>query len=210
MRGFKTIESNDQSSRGSWVMKSKIWLLISGACLISIHLQADESDYGNRQFTINPGNVMDGMYNPMRNLFGGRYAPPHPYQPGYAYPGAGYGYPPPHPGYQPQGGVYPSYSPTQQLPAPSLGAQPSQTPAASDYSSATTPAEPTYYEQFRFRPLDKSDVSTGMAPKAAHETTGDQSILTPQQGYEPSLAMPPGTEAGQMKFRPLDKPGYTE
>jgi hypothetical protein len=197
-------------------MKSKIWLIISGAYLISIHLQADESDYGTRQFTINPGNVMDGMFNPMRNMFGGsnrysddyynyRYAPPPPYLPGYGYPGQ-------NPAYQfspQQGGMYPLYEPRQQAPAPSVSAPPPQAPPASDYIP-TAPAEPTYYEQFRFRPLEKSEISTQMPPAETAEVRRDQGILTPQQGYEPSLVIPPETGASQMKFRPLDKPGYSE
>jgi hypothetical protein len=194
-------------------MKTKIWLLFSGACLISTHPQADNSDYASRQFNINPGNVMEGMYNPMRNFFGGsnrypdnyyrsRSAPPPPYHPGYGYPGAGYGYPPTNPGYQPlpQRGVYPSYSATPEA-AP-------QTPPASGYDT-TVPGEPTHYENFRFRPLDNSGISADTAPQTVPETTVDQGGLTPQQGYEPSLTMPQGAEADQMKFRPLDQPGYT-
>lgn len=207
-------------------MKSKIWLLIGGACLITTHPMADDSNYDTRQMTINPGNVMDGMFNPMRNFFGGsnrysedyhnyRYAPPPYHQPGYGYPGAGYGYPPP--GYQPPPleGAYPSYSPTRQAPAPRVSAQPPvtaeppQTPPSPGYGP-TPAAEPTYYKQFRFRPLDKSGTSADISPQVPPEPTGDQAILTPQRGYEPSLAIPPGAEAGQMKFRPLDKPGGTD
>jgi hypothetical protein len=202
-------------------MKTNIWLLFSGACLISTHLQADDSAYTNRQFNINPGNVMDGMFNPMRNLFGGsnrypddyyqyRSIPPPPYHPGYGYSGAGYGYPPANPGYRPlpQGSIYPSYSQTPQAPAPRISEESPQIPPTSG-NNTTVPAEPTHYENFRFRPLDNSEISVDTASQTAPETTVEQGFLTPQQGYEPSLTMPQGAEANQMKFRPLDQPGYT-
>jgi hypothetical protein len=202
-------------------MKYKIWLLFSGACLISTHLQADDSDYASRQFNINPGNVMDGMFNPMRNFFGGsnryaddyynyRSAPPLPYHPGYGYPGAGYGYPPAIPGYRPlpQGGIYPSYSPNPQPPAPMISEESPQTPSAAAYDTSV-PAEPTQYEKFRFRPLDNKGMSADMTPRNASESNVDQGVLTPQQGYESTLTMPQGAEVDQLKFRPLDQPGYT-
>lgn len=223
-------------------MKSKIWLLISGALLTLTHLQADDGDYSNRQFSVNPGNMADGMFNPMRNFFGGsnryygdyynyRYAPPAAYQRGYGYPGtAYYGYPPVYPGYQPlpQTGGYPSNAPAQQSPAAALSAQPPQAPASSSFTPPAS-SQTTYSEQFHFRPLDSSEQPTqGAEPpppstqqsftplnypatqQFSDHTAGTQDMHTRDQNYRSNMEKAPGSEAGQMKFRPLDQPGYSE
>ncbi|MEW8070838.1 MAG: hypothetical protein AB2792_15055 [Candidatus Thiodiazotropha sp.] len=230
-------------------MKSKVWLLISGALLISIHLQADDSDYSNRQFSVNPGNMMGGMFNPMRNFFGGsnrysddyynyRYTPPPAYQPGYGYPGAAHGYPPVHPGFQPlpQAGGYSTSNPRQQPPAPTVNAEPPQTPSTPSYGPAVSD-QPVYGEQFRFRPLNNEQLTgktmqattkggaeisvpaTGqpLAPlsypatqQPVDQTTGTQGMHSMEQNFRPNPQLPSGTQQNQMKFRPLDKPGYSE
>ncbi|MES9950968.1 MAG: hypothetical protein ABW118_18570 [Candidatus Thiodiazotropha sp.] len=222
-------------------MKSKIWLLISGALLISTHLQADDSDYSNRQFNVNPGNMMGGMFNPMRNFFGGsnrysddyynyRHVPPPGYHPGYGYPGAAYGYPPVYPGYQPQqhAGGNPANTPTQQTPTAAVDVKPPQTPPVSGYGS-TVSDRPDYDGGFRFRPLNSDKLSTDSAEtpatvtpqspaplgypatrQPAGQTAGAQGMQTMQQSYKPSMEAQYGTQESQMKFRPLDKPGFSE
>ncbi|MES9828152.1 MAG: hypothetical protein ABW201_07805 [Candidatus Thiodiazotropha sp.] len=219
-------------------MKSKIWLLISGTLLISTHLQADDSDYSNRQFNGNPGNMMGGMFNPMRNFFGGsnrysddyynyRHAPPPGYHPGYGYPGAAYGYPPVYPGYQPQrhADSNPANTPTQQTPTAAVDVKPPQAPPVSGYGS-TVSDQPDYGERFRFRPLNSGKLSTDSAvPPAtvtpqspaplgypatrqpAGQTAGTQGM---QQSYKPSMEAQYDTQESQMKFRPLDKPGFSQ
>jgi hypothetical protein len=223
-------------------MKSKMWLLISGVLLISAHLLADDRDYSNRQFNVNPGNMVDGMFNPMRGFFGGsnrysddyynrRYAPPPAYQPGYGYgygyPGAPYGYPPVNPGYQPlpQTGGYPTNIPPQHPPAATAGAQPHQTPASSSYTPAPS-AQPGYSEHFRFRPLDTAEQPVGgteTSPPSARQPAAppsypatqqpsgrDIGTQTLKQGYGTDGQIPSGSQTGQLKFRPLDQPGYSE
>jgi hypothetical protein len=210
-------------------MKSKIWLLISGTLLISTHLQADD-DYSDRQFNVNPGNMMGGMFNPMRSFFGGsnrysddyynyRYAPPPTYQPGYGYPAAPYGYPPVNPSYQPmpQTGGYPSNIPVQQTSTAATRAQPSQAPASSNYTPAPS-GQPTYSEHFRFRPLDTGEQPTQRTeispPSAQQAATPSNYPATPQSSNQTSdaqsMMIPPESQMGQLKFRPLDKPGYSE
>ncbi|MGD8913205.1 MAG: hypothetical protein PVJ68_10755 [Candidatus Thiodiazotropha sp.] len=224
-------------------MKSKIWLLISGALLTSSHLQADDGDYSNRQFSVNPGNMVDGMFNPMRGFFGGsnrysddyykyRYAPPPAYQPGYGYgyPGSAYGYPPVYPGYQPlpQTGGYPSNIPAQQPPAAAISTQPPQAPASSGFAPPAS-GQANYSEQYHFRPLDSSEqptqgtVLSSPTTQQSHtplnypttqqfpdQSAETQDMITRDQTYRSNLEKAPGSEAGQMKFRPLDKPGYSE
>ncbi|MBT3016933.1 MAG: hypothetical protein N0E58_07975 [Candidatus Thiodiazotropha endolucinida] len=231
-------------------MKSKIWLLISGTLLISTHLQADDSDYSNRQFNVNPGNMMGGMFNPMRNFFGGsnrysddyynyRHAPPPGYHPGYGYPGAAYGYPPVYPGYQPQphAGSQPANTPAQQTPTAAVDAKPPQAPPVSGYGS-TVSDQPVYGEGFRFRPLNSgeqatdktipatttgsTEIPTKVTPQSpaplgypaarqpAGQTAGTLGAQTMQQSYKPSQEAQYGTQESQMKFRPLDKPGFSE
>jgi hypothetical protein len=219
-------------------MKSKIWLLISGTLLISTHLQADDKDYSNRQFNVNPGNMMDGMFNPMRNFFGGsnrysddyynyRYAPPPAYQPGYGYgygyQGAPYGYPPVNPGYQPlpQTGGYPSNTPPHQSPAAALSQQPPQAPTSSSYapdSSGAASGKSTYSEHFRFRPLDTSEQATEgreISPPSVQQPATYSNYPATQQPLDQTteaqgMQIQSGSQMGQLKFRPLDKPDYTE
>jgi hypothetical protein len=213
-------------------MKSKIWLLISGALLISTHLQADENDYSNRQFNVNPGNMMDGMFNPMRSFFGGsnrysddysnyRYAPPPAYQPGYgySYPAAPYGYPPVNPSYQPmpRAGGYPSNIPAQQTPTAASRAQPPQAPASSSHTPATS-GQPTYSEHFRFRPLDTGAQPTQRTEISMPSAQQPAALLNYPPTQQPSnqttatqgIQIPTESQTGQLKFRPLDKPGYSE
>ncbi|MEW8429476.1 MAG: hypothetical protein G8D61_07160, partial [gamma proteobacterium symbiont of Ctena orbiculata] len=52
-------------------MKTMAWLIVSGTLLISNQLHGGDPGYDNRQFTVNPGNMMDGMFNPMNSFFGG-------------------------------------------------------------------------------------------------------------------------------------------
>ncbi|WP_316366244.1 hypothetical protein [Candidatus Thiodiazotropha sp. CDECU1] len=231
-------------------MNSKVWLILSSILLISTHLQADDSGYGNRQFTFNPGNGMGDMFNPMRNFFGGSnrysddyynhpYAPPTAYPPGYGYPGAAYGYPPVNPAYppQPQVGGYPSFPPVQQPQAPTTDKKGSQTPPPA-YSHPTS-NQPVYGEQYRFRPLESSEPAAIERPRdsateraeyasppvqqqapapisypssqpQAEQASIPRSSHAMEQSYSPAIEPTAGTQQGQMKFRPLDQPGYSE
>lgn len=222
-------------------MKTQVWPIVSAILLISTPSFAGDPGYNDfsdntRQFNINPGNMADGMFNPMRNFFGGsdrysndyydyRYAPPPAYPPGYGYPGSAYPYAPVYPGYQapPQAGGY--APPAQQPPAPTLHKQP---PApVSTYRPAPV-KQPVFGEKYRFRPLESSDPSTGneitepphQEPPVPSEysATGQASQYNtvppgspaPQHSYRPALEPGLETQQQQMIFRPLDKPGYSQ
>ncbi|MCU7906674.1 MAG: hypothetical protein KZQ76_12680 [Candidatus Thiodiazotropha sp. (ex Epidulcina cf. delphinae)] len=198
-------------------MTSSVWPIVCSAILITAHLHAAEPRYAspgyeNRQFNVNPGNMM----NPMRNIFGYpgnpggyndyRYAyPAHPgYPPVYGHPGVPYGQPPIHYNY---GGV----APTTAYPSAPYGYRP-QTPAA---APAQTDSAPTGYgdnrsstpgpltttpghqfspqERYRFRPLDNTQPTPDASPVVE---------ATPR-------ADPVMQQAQPLKFRPLDKPGYS-
>lgn len=219
-------------------MKTKVWpvkrqhniygvLAVSGTLLISTLSHAADPGYNDsagdsRQFNINPGNMMDGMVNPMRNFFGGsdrysndyynyRYAPPPAYAPpGYGYPGTAYPYPPGYPGYpgyQPPShvGGYASPPSAQQPPAASVNTQPP--PPVSTFRPAPS-EQPAYTEQYRFRPLDSTDQPTG-GPIAG--PTYQESI--PPTGYSatrqavPPGAVPPGSHTMEPGYGPNFVPG---
>ncbi|MEW8425211.1 MAG: hypothetical protein AB2654_06525 [Candidatus Thiodiazotropha sp.] len=216
-------------------MKTMAWLIVSGTLLISNQLHGGDPGYDNRQFTVNPGNMMDGMFNPMNSFFGGsdrypydhynyRHAPPPAYPPAYGHPGTSYGYPPVYPGYQslPQTGGYSTPpAPVQQPQPPTANVEPAP-PAA--YNQAPS-AQPGYAEKYRFRPLDATEPAAenkggSPSPREAaplsgyppappmDQTAAPQSRHAMEGGYGPSRGSQ--TQESQMKFRPLDKPGYTE
>ncbi|PVV08337.1 MAG: hypothetical protein B6D72_16615 [gamma proteobacterium symbiont of Ctena orbiculata] len=218
-------------------MKTKVWLIVSGTLLIANQLHAGDPGYDNRQLSINPGNMMDGMFNPMNSFFGGsdrypndyynyRYAPPPAYPPVYGHPGTDYGYPPVHPGYQslPQTGGYPSPPAPAQQPQPStVNVEPTPPPA---YNRAPS-VPPGYAEKYRFRPLEATEPAVEnkggspypqeSAPQSGYsaappmgQTAAPQSRHAMEGGYGPSMGSQPQTQESQMKFRPLDQPGYTE
>ncbi|MEW8505999.1 MAG: hypothetical protein AB2598_04805 [Candidatus Thiodiazotropha sp.] len=218
-------------------MKTMVWLTVSATLLIASQLQAEDSGYDNRQFTINPGNMMNGMFNPMNSFFSGsdrypndyynyRYAPPPAYPPAYGYPGAGYGYPPAHPGYQapPRTGGYPTPAPAAQQPQPSTAnAQPAP-PAAHDQAS---PVHSGYAEKYRFRPLDANEPAANNSNSATNPQDSAPPPVYPSPppvgqaaaplnphsadgGYGPGQGSRSSIQESQMKFRPLDKPGYVE
>ncbi|MES9969381.1 MAG: hypothetical protein ABW092_05060 [Candidatus Thiodiazotropha sp.] len=204
-------------------MNSRVWLVLSTILLISTSLQADDYGYDNRQFTINPGDAMGGMFNPMRNFFGGsnrypdnyydyRYAPPTTYAPGYGYPGTTYGYPPVYPG------GYPSFQPLQQQQthqqpqAPTTEKRDVQTQVPA--YTHPTPTQPVYEERYRFRPLDSGEPAAPLnetSPQPpAPQATLPRNRGAMEQYYSPAIEATGGGQQQQMKFRPLDKPGYSE
>lgn len=220
-------------------MKTKVWLICSATLLISTQAHAVDPGYGdpsgsNRQFNVNPGNMMNGMFNPMHNFFGGsdrysndyynyRYPVPPAYAPGYGYPGAAY--PPVYPGYQPppQAGGYAPTPSAQQPPAAPATTQ----PPAPTYRAAPS-TQPVYGEKYRFRPLHSDDTSTAVpldespyqvpqAPtgysatgQAARGSSVPSSPYSTGPDYGPAIETAPGTQERRMIFRPLDKPGYSQ
>jgi hypothetical protein len=165
-----------------------------------------DTDNTTRQLTFSPGDAMNRMGNPMRNIFGspsrryddyptGDYAPPayppaygYPAYPGYQQPYTGYGYPaqtPVGPGYS---GAYasPSGQPAQAGPAPRPVQQPPAyervPPARQDYQPMfTNPEQATHY---RFRPLQEPAPATVGEPQQVPAPK-------PSESAEPVVAAPP-------------------
>ncbi|MCU7893176.1 MAG: hypothetical protein KZQ78_16950 [Candidatus Thiodiazotropha sp. (ex Ustalcina ferruginea)] len=239
-------------------MRCRVWPIICSTLLITAHLQAGEPQYessnSGRRFNVNPGNMMNGMPNPMRNMFGGsnryrgnydnyRYAPPPPpgYPPVYGYPGNPYPQPPinySYPGQMPNSGhsALPQGGPQPQTPAAApVQPQPTTTgyvnnrPNRPQPHVATTTYQPAYQESYRFRPLDTmqpteenppvtvtpvKEVITEDPQQPAQET--EQPPLSPQKQptqttYAPQTeALPIDQDDQMMRFRPLDKPGYSQ
>ena len=185
------------------------WLTICTLPILSCtQLIADENQDG-RHFNINPGNMMNGMMNPMRNMFGGsnrdrglyndyyyndyQYYGPQAYPihpPEYGYPGSAYGQPPAGYGAVPRGTYYPSN--------PGYQPQPQATPPSQTYSEPTNPnryrppveaptAAPAYpsspQEQFQFRPLDNQ------------ASVPEQGQYAPTPYREPTSSLPAGPQA---------------
>ncbi|MES9992138.1 MAG: hypothetical protein ABW098_09305 [Candidatus Thiodiazotropha sp.] len=216
-------------------MKTKVWLIVGGTLLISYQLKAEDSGYDNRQFTINPGNMMGGMFNPMNNFFGGSdpypndyysypYAPPPGYPPAYGYPGAGYGYPPLYPGYQPlpQSGAYPAPGPTTEQPQSSTANVQPAPPATYNQPPSV---QPGFTKKYRFRPLEANEpaannnnssspitkqINSSVPAQPMGQAVAPQYQEAPQGGYGQGRINQPATQETQMKFRPLDQPGYSE
>jgi hypothetical protein len=190
-------------------------LLFAGGLCMSAPLMGQDSGYesdgNNRQFNFNPGNMMNRMSNPMRNMFGSsqrRYDD-------YDYPGPGYppAYPPGYgyPGYQ---APYPGYGQANQLPpAPSqatpynypsavpVPAQPAAPAAAQvpDYTqppAAATPypsaySQPDQASHYRFRPLEAGAAPQNSPPAP---TPADSPAAMPSQQSAPVAA---GTSLGR-------------
>ncbi|MEJ2619481.1 MAG: hypothetical protein P8163_04320 [Candidatus Thiodiazotropha sp.] len=192
-----------------------------------------------RQFNVNPGNMMDGMMNPMRNMFGGydrnqgryndgydnpyygRQSYPH-YPQGYnAYPGSTYPQAPA--GYGAPTTQYPANSGYQQPLQPAVPQSPSYLQqAAPEYQQPQTMPQPTPYsnaprEQFHFRPLDQQPTTQEYqqppVTSAYPQTQGGAGYYnspTPSTGPQGYQQPPQVTVDPSMKFRPLDQPGYSQ
>ena len=156
-----------------------------------------------RQFNVNPGNMMGGMMNPMRNMFGGYdrnqgryydnydspyYAPQaYPYYPqGYgAYPGTGYpqaptGYGVPSAQYPANPGYQQPMEPAVQTPAyPEQAAPVYQQPQP--VMQPATPYANAPQEQFHFRPMDQPSTMQNSAQPAS-PTYAQPQIAEPQGG----------------------------
>jgi len=232
-------------------------MLTSGAMAQDLYSPSYESDNTTRQFNFNPGNMMNSMSNPMRNMFGsssrgyddypnGRYTPPayapgygYPAYPGYPPPAAAYGYPPQQPAYPAPYGYAPAYgSPAQAEPAPAPEPvyEPTPPPVV-DYSPRMGGPD---QDAYRFRPLDAGEYPTpgtamtpdpGVASDWPAPTYGTpepapsgypqytpEAPAYPQNRLDaaslPTAPAPPPPsswtpEDPNVKFRPLDKPGYS-
>ena len=249
-------------------MKRHLILIITSLCMSTPLVAQDgyysdsDSDGNSRHFNFNPGNMMNGMTNPMRSMFGSSrrgyddypgagYPPPYP--PTYGYPA----YQPAHPGYaQPyQAPPAPTqaspYNYPSAVPAPAEPVAPAQAPAqAPAYQPPTAagqPYQPAFSEpaaasRYQFRPLEGTETGANPAfrspsqapvPAAAGATQptppglGSQPAgapgnqpLAPLNYPDPSAgayASPaPVTQAPapqpdpSHRFRPLDKPGYSD
>jgi hypothetical protein len=202
-----------------------IWLAI---CVLSflalpIMLSADEYQDG-RHFSVNPGDMMGGMMNPMRDMFGGydrdrgyynayppTYYPPraYPQYPSkYAYPGMAHGQP--YSGYAPASPYYqapPGYQPN--IDAPNYPSEPSvhQTPYPPSEQAATEPpyrSSPSAERPFHFRPMEPLQAETPPAyPEAKTEVQSKKTY--PSQSAKTSNPV-----ESRLKFRPLDQPGYSQ
>ncbi|MEJ2453338.1 MAG: hypothetical protein P8103_04170 [Candidatus Thiodiazotropha sp.] len=175
-----------------------------------------DADNTSRQFNFNPGDVMNGMGNPMGNFFGssnrryndypsGGYAPPayppaygYPAYPGYqpAYPGYGYPAQPPATPAYPATDAAPSGQPNRMPPGAQPMTQPpaygSAPPAAADYQPRF--ANPGQADHFRFRPLEET------APPPA-QASPQQRLPEPAVIPQPPEAVPP--TAGYREPEPL-------
>ncbi len=187
------------------------WLALSILSVLNIPATLADNSQDSRQFNINPGNVMDGMMNPMRGMFGGSdrdrgyyndyYANPSYYGPpgypgDYGYPGGAY--PQPYSGY---GSGYPGYyyAPPQPQsvpqPPPAARQQPDRSPSPTYYEPQAAP--PSYWQQpsqdaYSFRPMDtQPNMGSGYAePSTPYDQPGSYSYPTapetypaPQPGY---------------------------
>ncbi|MCU7945335.1 MAG: hypothetical protein KZQ72_01600 [Candidatus Thiodiazotropha sp. (ex Cardiolucina cf. quadrata)] len=211
-------------------MRCMVWPIICSTLLITADLQAGEPQYessnSGRQFNVNPNNMMNGMPNPMRNMFGGsnryrdgydnyRYAPPPPpgYPPVYGYPGNPYPQPPvpySYPGQIPNSGhsALPQGSPQPQMPAAApVQPQPTTTgyvnnrPNRPQPPVATTTYQPTYQESYRFRPLDTMQPTDENSPVT----------MTPvKEAVQPVITEDPQQPAPvtQRPLAPLSYPSY--
>jgi hypothetical protein len=149
-------------------MKHFTWLSICPLLLCSLPLLGEEQ--GGRHFNFNPGNMANGMMNPVRNMFGGYdrnqgyyydypyYGPQsYPYYPQeQRYPRDYYAYPPAPAAQYPNNATYqsatqsvPHQIPSHYEPAtPDFQQGPVATPSAPYPSSSPR-------EQFRYRPTDQ-------------------------------------------------------
>ncbi len=179
-----------------------------------------DADNTTRQFNFNPGDMMNGMGNPMRNFFGssnrryndypsGGYAPPA-YPPAYGYP-AYPGYQTPYPGYgdpaqppaapeYPATHAAPSGQPFQvappaasRMPPPAYGAAP---PAATNYQPMV--ANPDQSAPYRFRPLEETappPVQDSLQQRPPEPTAMPQprEVAPPAAGYREAAPLAPLT-----------------
>jgi hypothetical protein len=212
-----------------------------------------DTDNTTRQFNFSPGDVVNRMGNPMRNMFGsanrryddyptGSYAPPayppaygYPAYPGYQRPYTGYGYPPQTPIGPGYSGTYaaPSSQPAQAEPVPRTMLKPpayeSMPPARQDYQPIFT--NPEQAARYRFRPLQEPAPATAgeplqapvpepesLAPLTYPQDRIDAQPMAPLSFPEAPTQTPAPTvewrdssiqQDPALKFRPLDKPGYS-
>jgi hypothetical protein len=235
-------------------MKRHLWLVAWSTLLIATPLMAQEpypaygypSGYAaepaydtnrdTREFHLNPSDMMNGMSNPMRNMFGGsrrrynaypenRYGPPPVYPPAYGYPAyqppqnTGYGRPAPTYGHQP---AYPTQAEPTPAPAPESTADYDRQPPG--VAGRLAPPIPAHGERYYFRPLDSNPPpGANRSPPAPPASQRFSPAYTEQGPAEPTTypgqaqqTAQPDTEqttviheGRAMKFRPLDKPGYT-
>jgi hypothetical protein len=143
---------------------------------------AYDANDNSRQFNINPGHMMNGFDNPMRNMFGSSRRPYN------EYPTAGHA-----PPYYPPAYGYPAY-PSYRQPYPGSG-YPSQQQLGPGYST------PYGYPQAYPEPA-------APPPKPAMQTPTHGTTPPPTRGYQP-MATNPG-QAGEYRFRPLDEPPTPE
>jgi hypothetical protein len=219
----------------------RIMMRITGLafCVITILCSSElfgEDHQDGRHFNFNPGNMMGGMMNPMRNMWGGsnrdwgpyndyynypNYAPQgYPYYPQeYAYPRGTYGQPPAGYGYgtAPSANPYPAApgyygsSPQATLPNPGY-AEPS---ATQHYTPSVEPSapSPSYssspQEQFHFRPMDQQPTMSD--PRQYSNTPYQQApSAQPQTSSEHSnVPAPTGPINDQQEYRQsLQDPTY--
>ncbi len=201
------------------------WLVVSVLSLLNLPTSLADDHQDSRQFNFNPGNVADGMMNPMRGMFGGSdrnrgyyddyYGNPYYYgNPSYygspGYPGEygypGYGYAQPNPGY----GAYPAYPDyyaapvaprSQPMPQeqPSARQAPNQEPAPTYYEPQGAP--PSYWQQpstdaYTFRPMQaQPDLSGGYPQPQAPYTQPETYPSGPDTYPSPQSGYPNGYEA---------------
>ncbi|MES9941959.1 MAG: hypothetical protein ABW104_10850 [Candidatus Thiodiazotropha sp. 6PLUC2] len=176
------------------------WLTVFTLLVLGASELSAEDQQTGRHFNVNPNNMMGGMMNPMRNMFGGYdrdrggynnynntpyygpqaypgYPQGQPYPGGYAQPPASYNTPaaqyPANPGYQ---------QPVQQpSPTPSYREQasPRYQPAPATGSTKQYGSAPQ--EQFRFRPIEQQAAAQNSA----------QTLNTPYQQAPTSAAQTP-------------------
>jgi hypothetical protein len=180
-----------------------------------------------RHFNFNPGNMLGGMMNPMRNMWSGSnrdwgqyndydnypyYAPqgyPY-YPPEYAYPRGVYGQPPAGYGYgtAPLPSPYPT-DPGYQSPPQATLPNPGYTePSATQhYPSSVEPSEPlpsyssSPQEQFHFRPMDQQP--TMQDPSQYSNTPYQQAPSTqPHLSFgHANVPAPTGSMNDQQEYR---------
>jgi hypothetical protein len=201
------------------------WLVVSVLSLLNLPTSLADDHQDSRQFNFNPGNVADGMMNPMRGMFGGfdrnrgyyddYYENPYYYgNPSYygspGYPGEygypGYGYAQPNPGY----GTYPAYPDyyaapvapqSQPMPQeqPTARQAPNREPAPTYYEPQGAP--PSYWQQpstdaYTFRPMEaQPDLSGGYTQSPAPYAQPGTYPSGPETYPSPQSGYPNGYEA---------------
>ncbi|MET0066433.1 MAG: hypothetical protein ABW076_08820 [Candidatus Thiodiazotropha sp.] len=196
------------------------WLALSILSALNLPAALADENQDSRQFNFNPGNMADGIMNPMRSMFGGSGhdrgyyddyygAPPYYGPPGYpgdyGYPGNSYAQPYPgysagYPGYYAQPAAPQSQPVPQQQPAVRQAPVRETSPGYYD-PQVTTP--PAYWQQpsqdaYSFRPMENQPENSGGYPEAApvYQQPGTypaapDSYASPQPGYGYGYESPP-------------------